>query len=322
MVLSDVLSVGAIVVSILTFVVTLYEQYLKAAKLRLVVGGQLWVSYGHGRKHLGFWASVALSNLGAVDAVVLDITGTLVGTDGWEAVVHWYSFGDFAAPRDGGGGGPDDGEGEDGGEPQFIAKGWTETLVAGARGATTNWIGFHLPALPGPLRPDLLYTLTLMVKVPVQGVSLLGLFHTRDAGQRTAARWTGRFTLSAKQIADLQDYGEADTAHRVGRLLLVEVTGAAQWFQRQSATAELPGAKQLDRVGADWRPPGASLPALPQTTPQQVPSQATQPTPQQQAPPQEAPQPTLSQAPPATSQAPQPTPSQEAPPENAPPRAD
>jgi hypothetical protein len=34
----------------------------------------------------------------------------------------------------------------------------------------------------------------------------------------------------------------------------VEVTGAAPWLKRQSATAALPGAKQLTQIGAVWRP--------------------------------------------------------------------
>jgi hypothetical protein len=252
--LSDVLSVGAITVSVLTFVVTLYEQYLKAAKLRLVVGGKLWLSYAHGQEDLGFWASVALSNLGAVDAVVLNMNGTLAGADGWQASVRWYAFGDFAPPKAVRGSGRDGGGPESGGEPEFVSKGWTETLVAASRKATTNWIGFSLPKLPGPLRPDVPYVLTLTVKVPVQGVSLLGLFRPRDAQQRTAATWTGRFTLSPQDVSDLERYGEADAANRIARSLLVEVTGAAPWFRRQSATAVLPGAKQLARIGGYWLP--------------------------------------------------------------------
>jgi hypothetical protein len=247
---TDVLSVGAILVSVLTFVVAIYEQYLKAAKLRLVFGSQLWLSYGHGRSHLGFWASVALSNLGAVDAVVLNMTGTLMGTDGWRAEVCWYSFGDFAAPDRPHGGDPDDKEGA----PELVARGWTETMVASSRRATTNWIGFRLPKLPGPLRADVPYTLTLDVKVQDEALSLLSFVFPRDSGQRTAASWAGVFSLSPQDVEQLEGSGEADADARVERLLSVEVTGAGLWFKRQGATAALPGAKQLTRIGADWRP--------------------------------------------------------------------
>lgn len=225
--LSDVLSTGAIAVSVLTFVVTIYEQYLKAAKLQLVLGTQMRFPDGGEQTNVDFWAGVAIANQGAVDAVILDINGTLTNTNGASTTVDWYTFGDLDPTKG-----------------TFVAKGWTETLIASSRKATTTWIGFSTKeALAGLLVPGL-YSLQLTVLVPVSGIRLLATFGSPSATRRTAVTWTGTFELTAEQIERLKPRAAAEAAEIVGKPLVIEVTGAERWLRRQSATAVLPGAKE------------------------------------------------------------------------------
>ena len=45
--LADVLSIVAIIVSFITFAITTYEQFLKSAKLQLIMGKDIGLSYGY-----------------------------------------------------------------------------------------------------------------------------------------------------------------------------------------------------------------------------------------------------------------------------------
>jgi|SRR6266568_6837613 len=89
------LSITAFAFSIMTFVYNTYEQYLKAAKLQLVLGSELQAGFLDGKQKFGFWVPVALANQGAVDAVVLEIKGVLTGPDAKEVQVEWCTGGDY-----------------------------------------------------------------------------------------------------------------------------------------------------------------------------------------------------------------------------------
>lgn len=246
--LSGALSIAAIIISLATFAVTYYEQYLKAAKLQLVLGRELWLSYGRGDVKLGFWASVVVTNLGALDAVVLDINGTLTDPDGRQAQVDWYVFGDFA---------PNSSE--------FISKGLAETLVAPCRKASTCLIGFSVtPTLPSTrtdsqaagtapiLKPDVEYTLVLNVVVPRRRAPLFGVAKGSDRMQRAAVTWSGTFQLTADAAAYLAGSRVAEAAGQTTDAQRVQLTGSASRGWPQNATAAIPGAGQLDRVRDLW----------------------------------------------------------------------
>jgi hypothetical protein len=247
--LSGVLSIAAIIISLATFAVTYYEQYLKAAKLQLVLGRELWLSYGHGDVKLGFWASVVVTNLGALDAVVLDINGTLTGPDGRQAQVDWYVFGDFA---------PNSSE--------FVSRGLAETLVAPSRKASTCLIGFSVtPTLPSTrtdsqatasaapiLKSGVDYTLALNVVVPRRRAPLFGLAGRPGEAQRTAVTWSGSFKLSSDAAAYLAGSRVAEAAGQTTDAQRVQLTGDASRRGPQNATAAIPGAGQLDRVRDLW----------------------------------------------------------------------
>lgn len=247
--LSGALSIAAITISLATFAVTYYEQYLKAAKLQLVLGRELWLSYGRGDVKLGFWASVVVTNLGALDAVVLDINGTLTDPDGRQAQVDWYVFGDFA---------PNSSE--------FVSKGLAETLVAPCRKASTCLIGFSVtPTVPSTrtdsqaaagaapiLDPNVEYTLALNVVVPRRRAPLFGLAKGSDRVQRAAVTWSGTFKLSAGAAAYLAGSRVAEAAGQTTDAQRVRLTGTASRRGQQNATAAIPGAGQLDRVRDLW----------------------------------------------------------------------
>ena len=241
--LSGALSIAAIIVSVATFVVTIYEQYLKAAKLQLVLGRELWLSYGRGDANLGFWASVVVVNQGALDAVVLDINGTLTGPDGRQSKVDWYVFGDFA---------PNSAE--------FISKGLTETLVAPSRKASTSLIGFSVTppdaqAAAGAapiLEPEVDYTLTLDVLVPRRAAPMFGLLGGSGESQRTAVTWSGSFRLSVDVAKYMAGSRAAEAAGQPMDAQRVQLTGDASRRGPRNATAAIPGAGQLDRVRNLW----------------------------------------------------------------------
>ena len=213
----------AFVFSIITFVYNTYEQYLKAAKLQLVLGRDLKSGYLDGSRKLGFWVPAVLANQGAVDAVVLEIKGTLTGPNKTPVEVEWYTLGDY-----------------DGQTGQFVPKGWTDTLIVSSRKATTTWIGLRTKTdVPQPV-PAGDYTLTLEVDAPVnrRWAARAG----RGATSRPAASWTGQLSLEAA----LAEGSRSTTT--VGGLNLnlndarvVEVMGATP----QSMTALIPGMKEL-----------------------------------------------------------------------------
>src|SRR5580700_9692195 len=97
---SDVIALVALVVSIVSFAVTLYEQYLKRPKLATELGSEAYLCYGEGLTSMGATLAVSVLNAGASDAIVTRIEGTLARLDGsWSAPLIWQSF---FAPTDSG----------------------------------------------------------------------------------------------------------------------------------------------------------------------------------------------------------------------------
>lgn len=193
MTLSDYLTLGLSILafgfSIITFVYNTYEQYLKAAKLRLVMGRELKFGYLDGTQRLGFWVPAVLTNQGAVDAVVLSITGSLTFPDGTtKADVEWYTVGDYDGTKD-----------------QFTPKGWTDSLIVPSRKATTNWIGLRAERDVPVSTPGGSYTLTLHVEAPVGA----------RRGARSATTWTGTLDLGPNKMLE-------------GSVRVVELSGTAQ----------------------------------------------------------------------------------------------
>jgi hypothetical protein len=209
--------------SIITFVYNTYEQYLKAAKLELVLGRDLKSGYLDGSRKLGFWAPVVLANQGAVDAVVLEVKGMLTVPAGTSVEVEWYTLGDY-----------------DGATGQFVPKGWTDTLIVPSRKATTTWIGLRTKTDIAQPVPAGDYTLTLEVDAPVRRrwAALAG----RGSTSRPATSWSGQLTLQAPLAEGSR------SARTLGGLNLnlndaqvVQVVGATP----QSMTALIPGMREL-----------------------------------------------------------------------------
>lgn len=182
MALSDYLTLGlsivAFVFSIITFLYNTYEQYLKAAKLQLVLGSQLRPGYLDGQRKIGFWVPVVLTNQGAVDAVVLRIQGTLTRQGGQPVEVEWYTVGDY-----------------DGAKDEFTPKGWTDTLIVSSRKATTSWIGLRTTSDVQLPETDTTFTLTLNVYAPV--------LRRQAAQERLATSWTGTLVLKTGKMAEV-----------------------------------------------------------------------------------------------------------------------
>ncbi|HWG25146.1 hypothetical protein [Actinospica sp.] len=221
------LSIVALVFSITTFLYSTYEQYLKAPKLQLVLGRELKSGYLDGTRKLGFWAPVVLANQGAVDAVVLEIRGTLTRPDTTTVGVEWYTVGDY-----------------DGGLGQFVPRGWTDTLIVSSRKATTAWIGLRTKTdLPYPV-PAGVYTLALEVDAPKRG-HWAG--RAGRAASRPATSWTGQLTLQ-ESVAEASDsikiepgLNVRNSAFNLRNTQMAEVTGATP----RSVTALIPGLKDL-----------------------------------------------------------------------------
>jgi hypothetical protein len=240
--LADVLSVVAIVISFVTFVITIYEQYLKAAKLQLILGKQIRLSYAYEFDDLAFWASAAIMNQGAVDAVVLRIDGHVTG-ESWTAPVEWQAFGEFQ----------DADKPTEAFKPTFVFKGWTETLVASSRKATTNWISFRIYPLPSsggaPVKLSAgTYTLQLDVYVPRARVALLGSLNQQGTKERLAFSWSGSFTVSADDIATLEQSCVADADGRVQDSLILDLTGSSGWLRQASPTASVMDRRMINHV--------------------------------------------------------------------------
>lgn len=238
--LADGLSLLAILISFGTFAVTTYEQYLKSAKLQVVLGSQIWL-LRQGPGTLGFWSSVALVNQGAVDAVILRISGRLSRENGEGSVaVHWRALGGYAS-EDTPGDSPAAG-------PRFAVKDWTETLVASSRKAETNWIAFALERVPTPgpqvpaarsgLEPDTTYNLDLEVFVPDTRRGWPG-----GTGERLAATWSGTFCLSADETAALAHPAPGHTP-APGRAVAADMTGGS----RRSPVASIPSRPPLEEM--------------------------------------------------------------------------
>ena len=214
------LSIVAFVFSIITFVYNTYEQYLKAAKLQLVLGSELQAGFLDGKQKFGFWVPVALANQGAVDAVVLEIKGVLTGPDSKEVQVEWCTVGDY-----------------DGANHQFVPKGWTDTLIVSSRRATTAWIGLQTA---GDVTTEITggdYNLRLHVLAPVGGRR--GVRTKRDGTRIPAASWTGKLTLTQAQAQEVQAPRAAApvAGFRLSDMQLVTVQGATP----RNAIALVPG---------------------------------------------------------------------------------
>ena len=135
---SDVLATLAIVVSVVTFVVTIYEQYLKRPKLAIELGNA-YLSYGEGLADLWAVLPVSLINHGASEGVVTTIAGTLASVDRtWTAPIAWSAF---ETPTDVGQPGKT-------ATPWWTFTGWVSPMIAPSRKASTTWIGFSISAKP------------------------------------------------------------------------------------------------------------------------------------------------------------------------------
>jgi hypothetical protein len=218
---ADVLSIVAIIVSFVTFAITTYEQYLKSAKLQLILGKDIALSYGPQFSYLTLWASVSLVNQGALDAVVLRISGQLTDHQSVTVPVEWQALCDFEMV-----------DKKKGSQPQFMFKDWTEALIASSRKAATSWISFNTDrsanAESPRLKPDTVYSLQLDVYVPMTRWSLLGSFNKRSTSDHLAASWAGSFQLPGDGINYLEKHCIADDTGWVKDYVTVQWTGASR----------------------------------------------------------------------------------------------
>lgn len=199
--LSDVLSILAIVISLVAFFFTAYEQYWKRPVLSLVLGDSVSLSYGPNYEGIALWACVVLANQGAEDAVILRIDGTLTKAGGgWQSTLTWLGFGKYQdqAPP----GQPF--------QPFFAFVDWAEALISSSRKASTNWIAFSGP-IPSKLPPGS-YSLQLNV---ITGSKRHKLSFKMPGGRTrssAACSWTGSFEISGAGIGHLEEHcvGTAD----------------------------------------------------------------------------------------------------------------
>lgn len=238
---ADVLSIVAIIVSFVTFVITTYEQYLKSAKLQLILGKDIALSYGPQFSYLTLWSSVSLVNQGAVDAVVLRMSGRLTDGQAVTVPVEWQALGDFEMV-----------DKKEGSQPEFMFKDWTEALIASSRKAATSWISFNTdpPANAEPLRlkPDTVYRLQLDVYVPVTHWSLLGSRNNRSTSDHLAASWAGSFQLPHDGIDYLEKYCIADDTGWVKNYVTAQLTGESRWLRPQSPTTSVTAQRAITQV--------------------------------------------------------------------------
>jgi hypothetical protein len=241
--LSDVLSVVAIIVAFATFVTTIYEQYLKNAKLQLILGEGIRLSYGSRFSDLGFWCSTVIANQGAVDAVVLRISGQVTDGRSWTAPAAWTSLGTFDVPD----------KQHKGGPSSIYVKDYIETFISPSRKALTNWIFFRIYPLPlvdgQPVRikPDTAYSLQLNAEIPKTHWLPLGNLSQRRKANSLAVSWTGSFQLSADDIAYLESPScVADESGWNQASLVVKLVSTSRWLHPQSPTVPITDLRAID----------------------------------------------------------------------------
>jgi len=240
--LTDVLSVIAILVSFATFAFTAYEQYLKSAQIQLVLLEEIRLSYGYQFSDLGYWCPVATTNLGAVDAVVLHISGQVTGGRSWAALVEWQAFGSVDVDK----------QGE--GLPSFRLADWAESFVATSRKMRTDWIYFRISPLPlangkpDRIKPETEYSLQLYAEVPATRWTPRRNLDRRHAGNRLSGSWTGSFQLSADDVAYLENHCVADENGLIANSLIVKLSGTSGWLRPQSPTAPVTDRRAFDQL--------------------------------------------------------------------------
>ncbi len=227
--LSDILSILAIVISLVTLFFTTYEQYWKRPVLSLVLGDSLSLSYGSNYEGIALWACVVLANQGAEDAVILRMDGTLARADGgWQSELTWLGFGkyqDQASP-----GQPF--------QPFFAFVDWAEALISSSRKASTNWIAFTGP-VPSKLKPG---SYSLQLNVVTRGKRHRPSLQTPGGRTRgsTACSWTGSFEISGDGIGHLEEHcvSTADgmvpdtfTVHLAGETTRLPLAGPTAAFR-------------------------------------------------------------------------------------------
>ncbi|MGO9782676.1 MAG: hypothetical protein ACLPQY_23370 [Streptosporangiaceae bacterium] len=154
--------------------------------MAVIIGDEILLSYGQNLKDIGAIMAVSLLNNGASDALVLRIEGTLTRKDGgWTVPVTWSVF---FEPKEIGDG--------DNIKRWWSFAGTVSPVIASSRKASTTWIYFLAYPLPGPLTASS-YDLTLSLVIGPKN--------------RTAAPWTGSFSLDREQIAYLEENCVAST---------------------------------------------------------------------------------------------------------------
>jgi hypothetical protein len=228
--LADWLSVIALVVSVVTFFITTYEQYWKRPRLSLVLGDSISLSYGPEYSGLALWACVVVANQGAADAVILRIEGTLTRADGWKAPIVWIGFGkyqDQVLP-----GKPF--------EPSFAFVDWAEALVSPSRKASTSWIAFS-GAIPDKLTPGS-YRLRLnVVTQPRRRSAFMAVFGRRARRESVACWWAGSFEISGAGASHLEAHCVGTPDRTVPDTYNVHLTGNTTRMSPGSPTATLGG---------------------------------------------------------------------------------
>jgi len=176
----------ALAVALVSFAVTVYEQYLKPPKLVVELGSKIYLSYEEYEKgQSGVWANVAVSllNVGASDAVVTRISGSLTTSDrSWSAQVIWQSFQSLVDET------PPSGEAF---KATWKMTGYASPMVVESRKATMTWISFEIYPLPAN-PPSAHYDLALAVAVS-----------PKDA---IGASWRGGLTLTPEDLRYLFKY--------------------------------------------------------------------------------------------------------------------
>ena len=229
MTLSDDFTLGisilALVFSVITFAYNTYQQYLKAAELGLVLGSELTFGFLDGQRKLGFWVPVALTNQGAVDAIVLKIEGTLTGAGDRPLEVEWSTVGDY-----------------DGANNRIVPKGGSNMFVVSSRKATTTWIGLRTTTEVPQTVDEGTYALNLKVYAPVGARR-----RARRVGRNPAARWSG--DLALKRTTTMTTEAPENVAGGFDFKLLDSQVAHLVGTTPQSATALMPGLRDL--IGQD-----------------------------------------------------------------------
>jgi len=196
---SDVIAFVALLVSLIAFGVTTYEQFLKGAELTLVLGEKAYLScwkVGKELSGMGLVAAVSLVNSGASDALIMRIEGDFVHTTSsnaapsWQAAVAWESFLTMT-PQDAKPGKP--------WQPEWSMESWARPLISPSRKASTTWISFSVYPLPEPhelVVGDYELRLSLVVAHVSQLARRLHLRHEVSG----ISQYLGQFSLDADQL--------------------------------------------------------------------------------------------------------------------------